>query len=153
MENPDNKAIDIIIYLAQYVKDGQRRVGTLVEALTDLRELGFSDEEIKKAYTWFLSRLSRLLKPHKEKSQLCTWLKGFKEEYFTPESYGFIYQLEELGLLDRKEINTLIEKSLALGKPKIEVRTVKNMANLLFFSDQSIQDQSTDFLWREQEGL
>ena len=47
MENLENKAIDIIIYLAQYVKDDQSKVGNLIEALMDLRELGFSEYEIK----------------------------------------------------------------------------------------------------------
>lgn len=79
MENLANKAIDIIIYLAQYVKDDQSKVGNLIEALKDLRELGFSENEIKRAYLWFLSRLPKFLKSHKEKCNLCSWLKGFKD--------------------------------------------------------------------------
>ena len=153
MENPENKAIDIIIYLAQYVKDDQSKVGNLIEALKDLRELGFSEMEIKRAYLWFLSRLPKFFKPHKEKSNLCAWLKGFKDENFTPESYGFLYQMEELRVLDGNEIELLIQKSQALGKEKIEVGTLKNLANILLFSEQSAGEQSTDFLWAEQEGI
>jgi uncharacterized protein Smg (DUF494 family) len=151
MENPENKAIDIIIYLAQYVKDDQSKVGNLIEALKDLRELGFSEVEIKRAYLWFLSRLPKFLRANKEKCNLCSWLKGFKDENFTPESYGFLYQMEELGVLDGKEIELLIQKSLALGKQKIEIQTVKNLANILLFSDSNIREQAVDFLWTEQE--
>lgn len=153
MENLENKAIDIIIYLAQYVKDDQSKVGNLIEALKDLRELGFSENEIKRAYLWFLNRLPKFLRSHKEKCNLCSWLKGFKDENFTPESYGFLYQMEELGVLNGKEIELLIQKSLALGKQKIEIQTVKNLANILLFSDSSIREQSADFLWTDQERI
>jgi len=153
MENLENKALDVIIYLAQYIKSNQGKVGNLIAVFKDLRELGFSEQEIKKAYLWFLNRLPRFSKPEKEKSNLYSWLKGFKEDYFTAESYGFLYQIEELGLLDREEIEILIQKSLALGKEKIEVETIKNLANLLFFSEDSLKKLSTDFFWMAQEGV
>lgn len=153
MENLDNKTIDIIIYLAQYIKSNQGKVGNLITVFRDLRETGFSEEEIKKAYLWFLNRLPRFSKTEKGKGNLYTWLKGFKEEYFTQESYGFLYQIEELGLLDQKEIEILIQKSLALGKEKIELQTIKNLANLLFFSDDNLNKFSTEFFWMEQESI
>lgn len=61
--------------------------------------------------------------------------------------------MEELGILDGKEIELLIQKSLALGKQKIEIQTVKNLANILLFSDSSIREQSADFLWTDQERI
>jgi uncharacterized protein Smg (DUF494 family) len=61
--------------------------------------------------------------------------------------------MEELGVLDGKEIELLIQKSLALGKQKIEIQTVKNLANILLFSDHNIREQSTGFLWSEQETI
>jgi len=153
VENLDNKTIDIIIYLAQYIKSNQGKVGNLIAVFKDLRELGFSEQEIKKAYLWFLNRLPRFSKPERGRSNLYAWLKGFKEEYFTRESYGFLYQIEELGLLNQKEIEILIKKSLALGKEKIEVQTIKNLANLLFFSDDNLKILSNEFFWMEQEGI
>ena len=61
--------------------------------------------------------------------------------------------MEELGVLDGKEIELLIQKSLALGKQKIEVQTLKNLANVLLFSDNNIREQSADFLWTDQERI
>ena len=153
MENLDNKAIDIIIYLAQYIKSNQGRVGNLVAVFKDLIELGYSEEEIKKTYLWFLYKLHRFSKPEKEKGNLYGWLKGFKDEYFTPESYGFLYQIEELGLLDRGEIEILIQRSLALGKEKIELQTIKSLAHQLFFSGDSLNNISTEIFWMEQENI
>jgi uncharacterized protein Smg (DUF494 family) len=61
--------------------------------------------------------------------------------------------MEELGVLDGEEIEVLIQKSLALGKQKIEVQTLKNLANVLLFSDNNIREQSADFLWTDQERI
>jgi uncharacterized protein Smg (DUF494 family) len=153
VEDIENKVIDIIIYLAQYAKSNQGKVGDLVKVFKNLIELGFSEEEIKKAYLWFLNKPEKFSKLENEKSNLCGWLKGFKEEYFTSESYGFLYQIEELGLLDRKEIEILISKSMVLGKEKVDLETIKNLANLLFFSDNSLRKNTTGFFWVEQESI
>ena len=48
MENLDNKTIDIIICLAQYIKSNQGKVGNLITVFRDLRETGFSEEEIER---------------------------------------------------------------------------------------------------------
>lgn|GEM_PF-2237346 len=153
MENLDNKAIDIIIYLAQYVKSNQGKVGNLVNVFRDLRELGFSEEEIKRAYLWFLNKLPRLSKTEKEKGNLYGWLRGCKDKYFSEESYGFLYQMEELGLLGKEEMQILIKRSLALGREIVELQTIKSLANQLFFSHYSPDSITTELFWIDQEGI
>lgn len=151
MENPDSKVIDIIICLAQYIKSNQGRLGNLVEVFRDLQELGFSEDEIRKASQWFLNRLPGAFKSEKGRSSLYSHLNDLNQNYFTPESFGFLYQIEELGLLNQNEMEILIQRSLALGKDKIELQTIKNLAHILFFSGNNLNQCTTNFLWMEQE--
>lgn len=153
MENPDNKVLDIIIYLAQYIKSNQGKLGDLVEVFRDLQELGFSEDEIKKASHWFLNRLPKVFKPESGKSNLYGYLKGLNQNYFTTESFGFLYQIGELGLLNQKEMEVLIQRSLALGKDKIELQTIKNLANTIFFSGSNLNRGITNFFWMEQDNI
>jgi Smg protein len=153
VENLDNKALDIIIYLAQYIKSNQGKLGNLVEVFRDLQELGFSEDEIRKASHWFLNRLPGIYKSEKGKSSLYSHLSGLNQNYFTPESFGFLYQIEELGLLNQNEMEILIQRSLALGEDKVELQTIKNLANILFFSGDDLNKLTNQFLWMEQENI
>lgn len=149
-----NSIVDLIVLLARRVRLG--------ESLNDIKDeslKNFDKSEISAAYSWILQKYP-LPSPTQntgnayllaEKGSKGTSVKPnpdhnhrvlhFAERMLiTPEAYGYLLEMVEIGIIDQTVMESVIEKVMFHTSEKITLDQVKKMiAELLFESNRTNQ--------------
>ncbi|MBW8055871.1 MAG: DUF494 family protein [Acidiferrobacterales bacterium] len=137
---------DVLMYLFENYMDEDPEVDQDQEALTsELTQAGFPKGEIRKAFSW-LEGLSDL------REQDTTLLQGstpgsvrhYSERERTKissECRGFIFSMEQRGVLDAKTREMVIDRTMALDATEIELEQLKWIILLVLFN-QPEQEQA-----------
>lgn len=129
------KVVEILIYLMSEMQENKQ----LNEIdLGDLRTKGYTQSEISAAFSWLYDNVqasqagaitsgataggSRRVLHDAEKLALST------------ESQGYLIQLRELGLLDDKDFETIIERAMVTGYEKLSVGEIREIVASVLFS-------------------
>jgi len=128
------KVVELLIYIMSEMQDN-KRISDI--DLADLRTRGYTQSEISAAFSWIYENselnqqrpavrgsageASRRVLHDAEKAVLAT------------ESQGYLIQLRELGLLDEKDFETVIERAMMAGYEKLSVAELREIvASVLF---------------------
>jgi len=128
----------LVILLRQYPEGGLNHDD--FEPLTeDLLGLGYTQQEIETALFWFYSKL--------EIRRNSSLSEGFDTDSFrilheveravlTPEAYGYLVELRQLGILSLSEMDKIIEKAVLLGGRRVSADDIKAfVANTIMEQD------------------
>ena len=108
-------------------------LGLNLEELSErLLEEGYTEREIHKAVEWVVSDLSKKhlsLPSNKEKKTLPSLRILVAEElsFFTPEAYGYLIQLQTLGIIVPMQVEQVIERCFFMGLTRIDVDELKSI--------------------------
>ncbi len=143
-----NNVIDIIIYLMRRIAVGE----TLNEIKTENLKT-YNRSEISAAYSWILQKtesgeLDKMLqqqsiesndKPHR--------ILHFAERMIiTPEAYGYLLGLVNIGLLDYISMEKIIEKVMLHSTERVTLDKIKDIVAQTFFEKENNPFQSGMFL-------
>ena len=131
------KVVEILIFIMSEIQDNKR----LSEIdLGDLRSKGYTQSEISAAFSWIYDNFHPSLEMQRgvgvPSSVSRRVLHEAEKLVLSTESQGYLIQLSELGLLDGKDLETVIERAMVAGYEKLSVVEVKEIvASVLFVRD------------------
>ena len=129
------KVVEILIYLMSEIQDNKE----LNEIdLGDLRNRGYTPSEISAAFTWLYENL-----PAGEgtSSHAIKFSPGSRRVLHDAERYvlstdgqGYLIQLHELGLLDDKDLENVIERAMMSGDARLTLSDVREIVTAVLFA-------------------
>jgi Smg protein len=142
--------IDILIYLFEHFVDDDLELETDRDRLkSELRDAGFDTAQVAKAFDWLqelaINRADIDALP--VAAPTSTRVYTFEEQRkLDTECRGFIYFLEQAGVLDGPSRELVIERVLALDNDELDISQVKWIILMVLFN-QPGQEQA--FVWME----
>ena len=119
------RIIELIVLLLEELQHNKQLLQSDVEKLTNL---GYTQNEINTAFSWIYSKYYQGDKIFLEKSNskhFHRFLHEVEKNVITSESYGYIIQLRELGLLNDYDIELIIDKIMVSTFHKINLADMK----------------------------
>jgi len=147
--------IDILKYLFEsYIDEDIHHIPTDKSVHKELSLAGFNKQNINKAFKWLddLALLKETLLEQKllEQKHPFTYsnrvYNSIELKRFSTAARGFLYHLENKGLLDFNLRETIIEKSLALEIEEIDLELIQWVVLMVFYN---ISSAEIAFTWIE----
>ncbi len=143
------RLIDLVVRVAELSHKHEKAYWDL-EA--ELSTEGYSDDEIAEAIHWFSNRgesgdtTGRTGSPPRSQRILSDW----ERFSLSPDCYGFLLRLRNLGILDDDSFERVLARCLPVGSEKVELVEVKAIAgSVLFNHEGSIEDELFGYLEEE----
>ncbi len=135
-----NDVLDVLMYIFERFQDQEYVVIEEAKKLaTELTEVGFNDSEIHSALDWIDGLMDVRAQVDEQSSELQTTssIRIFDEMEcyaLTLEARGFIYHLEQLGVLDPVSRELVIERIMALEIGSVDLEQVKWITMMVLFN-------------------
>ena len=121
----------IIELLVQIMSEIQVKNSLSELDLGELKEKGYTQTEISEALSWLYSNMQVddgvVSVPLSAGTGSKRILHDVEKSAFSIESQGYLIQLGELGLLDDRDLEVVIEKSMQTGYDRLSVDEVKEI--------------------------
>lgn len=144
-----SRLIDLVVLVADL---SQNKGKTLQELDSELVGLGYSAEEIEHAIFWLSSQwqpsahaIGDILKPaHRV-------LSPWEAMCLDSDSYGYLLRLQNLGIIDLEQFETIMTRILPIGGEKLPLGELKTLAGSIIF-DLGIEDTDDDLFDSDEAG-
>jgi len=135
----NERVVEILIYIMKEMREADDGLGELDVLSAELQQKGYTDSEIKSALAWLLDRMGET-----DSNELVrnsgTLLPGsfrvlheVERMIISPEAFGYLLQLCELGLIDDMDMERMLERALMLGSSRVKLDDMKTLvASSLF---------------------
>ena len=142
----DTRILEIVFYLMDYIQGSDDQMPSLTQYSSDLKNLGYSKEEISSAYSWILNHLGssgdNLYSAFPRQPGSSRVLTDLERAQLTPEAHGFLLKLSNLGIINTEQLEKILDR-LGLGGPRsITPEQVKLIASAIVFSEYGELDNS-----------
>jgi uncharacterized protein Smg (DUF494 family) len=119
--------LDIIVALVQYLKQGHsiRDIDGIRKKLPS----SFTENELSAAYAWVLQRPNQLTPSLSHSYQRI--FHAAERMILTKEAWGWLIELQNLGIIDSSIIERIIEKLMLQYQGKVDLITLKSMVSTL----------------------
>lgn len=131
------RIVDIIVYVMSELKSKKdiKKVN-----LEELHSRGYTSAEISTALSWIVDRMAfnEKILPFGNKTEPLSFriLQESEKELFTPEAWGELVSMNNLGIISNENIEALIDKAMLIGMYKIDLKELKIfVANSIFFKE------------------
>jgi uncharacterized protein Smg (DUF494 family) len=133
------RIIEIIVNLLSEMQQ-ERKHKDKVDLTHDLMLKGYTEIEINLAFTWIFGHLKQAAPDNmNDIVELPLEIDDFPEIdklVISPDAYGFLIQLIQLGVIKDIELEIFVERALAYGKDDLNVDDLKSIvASILFDLD------------------
>ncbi|MFQ6091256.1 MAG: DUF494 family protein [bacterium] len=148
------RLMEILVKLLREIDasgDGTVRLKDLSEKL---RRQGFSKMELDAALSWLTDRLRVQGFGSKEcpsSVQSVRVLHPVERMVLTPEAYGYLLHLENVGLIDKDQMEAVIEKAIFSGMSEVTVDDIKMITASVLFSPENPDWVSQASLWADDD--
>jgi uncharacterized protein Smg (DUF494 family) len=129
----DERLVEIIIAIVDRLVDREILSNTVEDLTQSLVAEGYGVAEINTAFMWLYHTVDesffeegRVLPEFGSKANL-RMLNDFEKSLITPQAYGYILQLSQLGMLDDLQIEELIERAIFSCAETVELNDVKRI--------------------------
>lgn len=153
-----SRVLEIVVFLMSHIKDHQGRLESIDDISSVLKSNGFTDNEISSAYSWVLDQIqagSQLVLDDGHSNNSFRILSEQERMDFTSEATGYLLQLRHLGLVSDSQIELILEKSVFLGCPPIDLEQIKILIGAMLFRESDVPDASRQqvFLLPDDDGM
>lgn len=124
------KIVEILIYLL-----GELRKNTPIQDidLSILSKNGYSPSEISTAFNWLYDKISEgeslVIDQTESSPHSHRVLHDAERNIITPEAYGYLIQLHEIGLLSDADIEIIIERVMMSGYVAVDLEEMKTQVS------------------------
>ncbi|MEE4246395.1 MAG: DUF494 domain-containing protein [Kangiellaceae bacterium] len=136
-----NDVLDVLMYIFEHFQDQEFVVLDEANKLTDeLNEIGFSNNDISSALTWIdgLVDMRESAESNEATATVAvTSTRIFSEpecKALSQQARGFIYHLEQLGVLDSITREIVIDRVMALDMVEVDLEQVQWIAMMVLFN-------------------
>jgi uncharacterized protein Smg (DUF494 family) len=121
------RLMDLVVLVAEMSRGADRQH---VEFDKELTRRGYSPDEIGHAVFWFSSRTAT-----RDAQRRCGTrvLSEFERMSLSTEAYGYLYRLQNLGLIDARQFETIVARAIPMGGDKVGIEEVKSIAYAVIF--------------------
>jgi uncharacterized protein Smg (DUF494 family) len=129
------KVVEILVYIMSEIR-GKKPLNEI--DLTDLKDRGYTQSEINAAFTWLYENVQTVrtgtMLPVRPAAGSRRILHDAEKMAFSTQAQGYLIQLGELGLLDDKDLEMVIERAMVAGYEKLSVAEVREIVASVLFS-------------------
>jgi len=129
----DERLVEIIVAIVDRLVDCESRSETVESITRALMVDGYNAQEINTAFMWLYHTVDesffeegRII-PHDRSLGTVRVLNDFERNLITPEAYGYMLQLTQLGLLDNLQIEEVIDRAMYTCGDMVELNDVKRI--------------------------
>ncbi|WP_456441597.1 DUF494 family protein [Caldithrix abyssi] len=134
----EERLIEVIMYLLKEFNNLEEKAD--YNSLSrKLMASGYSNVEINFALNWIFNHLTDK-KPTQEEefeysSRANRVLHDLEKIIFTPEAYGYLLQMRQLGLLNDTEFEEVVDEAIMGASPTVSVDDIKRIAAMVVFGN------------------
>lgn len=121
------KIIEIIVFLLSELKNNKQLADVDME---NLANLGYTQNEINTAFSWVYSKIyagEKIFLDEKSDTRSQRFLHDTEQNIISPEAYGYLVQLKELGLINNMDIDLIIDKIMVSSYSSISKDEMKSI--------------------------
>jgi uncharacterized protein Smg (DUF494 family) len=130
-----DKVVEVLIYIMSAMQD-DRPLSDL--DLADLKTQGYTPSEISAAFSWIYENVElnqqRLPERGATRPDSRRALHDAEKSALTTDAQGYLIQLGELGVLDQRSLETVLERVMMTGYEKLGVGDVREIVAAVLFS-------------------
>lgn len=144
-----HSVLDTLVYLFDYLVYEKKQRPSIDEMHQELKAAGFAQRDIDRAMFWLID-LSHLQEGDMLKSPSQQKVRQFTDSEkakLSVESRGLLYQLVQMGVIDARLREILIQKLMALDEDMISTDEVKWVALMALYNRPG---QEANAAWLEQ---
>ena len=133
------EVMDVLQYIFERFQDDSYVVIDQTKTLVnELKEVGFKSGEIDFALDWLdglVETSSKSFAPEKSDQHHTRIFHPHELKYFSVEARGFLYFLEQSGILDLHSREAVIDRVMALDSPKeVDLEQLKWVVGMVLFN-------------------
>jgi len=141
--------LDVLVYLFEHCIEEDELALDRDTLRGELKEAGFAETQIAKAFDWL-----EALAKQREGGEASRVARGSSLRIFTAEesekltrdSRGLLLYLEQIGVLDARERELVIERAMALEAEEIDIDELKWIVLMVLFNQPGKEEA---FVWVE----
>ena len=121
------KVLEIIVLLLSELKQNKQLSDV---DLNQLERLGYTQNEINTAFSWVYSKIytgDKIFVDEDNNTQSNRFLHEVEQGVITPDAYGYLIQLKELGLLNNLDVDLIIDKLMVTSYNRVDLVEMKFM--------------------------
>jgi Smg protein len=129
----DERLVELIIAIVDRLVDSETRSETVESITQSLMTEGYNAQEVNTAFMWLYHTVDesffedgRIIRTDGSIGTVRV-LNDFERTLITPEAYGYILQLSQLGLLDNLQIEEVIDRAMYSCGDMVELNDVKRI--------------------------
>jgi uncharacterized protein Smg (DUF494 family) len=134
-----NRILEIVVFLMDYIRDDHGHQSEADDVSTALRNLGYSDQEISSAYTWFLEQFKgtpeQFFSKFPEDRSSLRVLTDVERTYVLPEAHGFLIKLRNGGVINGEQFEAIIERAIFFATEPITLEQMKIISSAVVFNE------------------
>jgi uncharacterized protein Smg (DUF494 family) len=122
------RIVEIIVYIIHQIRN-DKRIGEI--DLHVLSDRGYTQNEISMAFSWLFEKINfgenLLATRGKSSRHSIRVLHDAERSVISPEAYGYLIQLHELGLLDDLQVELAIDRIMMAGFGRVGIPEMKSV--------------------------
>lgn len=119
------KIIEIIVYLLSELKNNKELAEIDIDKLSNL---GYTQNEINTAFSWVYSKIysgEKIFVDETGETKSQRFLHDVEQDVVSPEAYGYLIQLKQLGMINNMDIDLIIDKIMVSSHNNVELPEMK----------------------------
>jgi uncharacterized protein Smg (DUF494 family) len=148
------KVVEILVYIMSEIQE-EKRLNDI--DLSDLKNRGYTQSEINAAVTWLYEHVQGFGTggelPRSPSRGSRRVLHEAEKIAFSTTAQGYLIQLTELGLLDDKDLETVIERAMVAGYEKLSIAEVREIIAAVLFAKEGRIPGSTHSMLNSEESI
>lgn len=135
----ESKILEIVVYLIDHIRENQGQLSDMDDVSSDLRSMGYTDNEISSAYCWVMDRYGTsdqvYFSEFPDEHNSLRVLTGSERYQFSADAQGFLFRILNLGLIDDEQLEMILDRGTMLGPKPVNLEQIKLIASSFVFSD------------------
>jgi len=141
----DSRILEIVFCLMDFVQEGDEQMINLPEYSSNLRNLGYSEQEISTAYHWILNHMGsaseNLYSAFPNYHGSTRVLTEVERARLTAEAHGFLVRLLNLGVINGEQFEAILDRLGSSGQRVVTPDQVKLIVSAVMFNEYGAVDR------------
>lgn len=135
----ESKILEIVVYLIDHIRANHGRLSDMDDVSSDLRNMGYTDNEISSAYCWVMDRYGAndqtYYSDFPDEHHSLRVLTSSERYQFDTLAQGFLLKLVNLNLVDDEQLEMILDRGAMLGPKPVTLDQMKLIASSFVFAD------------------
>ncbi len=135
----DSRVLEIVFFLMDSFEESDDQWSSVSEFSSELKNLGYTEEEISTAYTWVLEHMGtsgdNLYSAFPNKPGGSRILTDSERARLSTDAHGFMLKLLNLGLLNSEQFENILDRVESFGTRMITGEQVRLIASAVMSSE------------------